>query len=456
MSYNFIIQSFIGVFSYVASKTCINKIFKNTLTISPNSNIDDLTKVILSNHKSFADFYIDVQVLGKKNCYLSRMMVIPILPFSSLLALIDKNIYFFNRSNTNPKQIYNIIEHICKNKILLLYPEGTRNPTNNIVPLKKGCLHSIYEQNLQFQIMNISNKEKVLKEKTLQFNYNINCNILISKPIIPSNYNTFDDFYKHICDEWFKCWQNKEDESCIKFKPQNDDIYVVNKSYQMIFPLFLTGLATYNINYFVNYMYVFYLGLILFWNYIAHIDKKYLENFIYKYNNFQIFLSSMILFIFTLSFDFTNILNSYNFTNILNDYNFTHYTKSFDFTQNLDNIYYIYSFVKLIDFIDTILSIVLNEKFTISQTYQHITIGFFWLNLHNNEIIKEVYYIPILINCVINILYRCIYKSNSYKNNSFKNIIKIFGDFMVFYKTNFNYDNFIVIQVVYNILSYFI
>ena len=25
---------------------------------------------------------------------------------------------------------------------------------------------------------------------------------------------------------------------------------------------------------------------------------------------------------------------------------------------------------------------------------------------------------------------------------------------MVFYKTNFNYDNFIVIQVIYNILSY--
>jgi hypothetical protein len=490
------------VFSYVSSTTSINKLFKNTLTIFPDSNIDDSTKVILSNHKSFADFFIDNQVVGKNTCYLSRLMVIPSIPFSALLSMIHKNTYYFNRSNKNPKQIYNIIELICKDRILILYPEGTRNPTNTIIPLKKGCLHSIYEQNLQLQIMNISNKEKVLSEKKLQFNYNVNCNILICKTIIPSNYDTFVDFYKHICNEWEVCWQNKQDETCIKFKP-HEDIYVINKSYQMIFPVFLTSLAIYNMNYFVNYMYVFYFGLILCWNNIAHIDKKYLENFIYKYNNFQILLSSMILFIFTynLSFDFANILNSYNFTHYTKSFDFTyytksfdftyytksfdftyytksfdfthytksfdftyytksfdftHYTKSFDFTQNLNNIYYIYSFVKLIDFIDTILSIVLNEKFTISQTYQHITIGFFWLNLYNNQLIKEVYYIPILINCVINILYRCIYKSNSYKNNSLKNCIKIVCDFMVFYKTNFNYDNFIVYQVIYNILSYFI
>ena len=311
--YDVIIQSFIGVFSFISSAANYNKIFKNTLTIFPDSHIDPLTKVVLSNHKSFADFTIDGIVVGEKTCYLSRMMVIIILPFSSLFSIINKNIYIFNRSNTNPKQIYNIIKSICKDRILILYPEGTRNPTNTIIPLKKGSLHSIYEQNLQLQIMNISNKEIVLSEKKLQFNYNVNCNILIGKPIIPSNYDTFDNFYKHICDEWEVCWQNKQDESCIKFKP-HEDIYVINKSYQMIFPVFLTSLAIYNINYFVNYMYVFYLGLILCWNYIAHIDIKYLENFIYKYNNFQILLSSMILFIFTLSN--TNILNIVNFNTI--------------------------------------------------------------------------------------------------------------------------------------------
>ena len=52
-----------------------------------------------------------------------------------------------------------------------------------------------------------SNKELALNEKKIKAKYGVTINTIISSPIYPVNYNTFELFIDEICKEWFSCWR---------------------------------------------------------------------------------------------------------------------------------------------------------------------------------------------------------------------------------------------------------
>ena len=170
--------------------------------ISRKAKVHGETKVLLFNHVSWADFIIDNHITDCKSTSISRMILILAIPFSSLLGWFSQTIYFINR--TKRLNIEHVLDEINNKygRYVLLYPEGTRNRTGAILPLKRGFLSTIYKRNLQTQIVFVSNKEKVLDEKSLRIGFDVECKVVESAPIVPSSFATFDNFYQHVSSEW--------------------------------------------------------------------------------------------------------------------------------------------------------------------------------------------------------------------------------------------------------------
>jgi 1-acyl-sn-glycerol-3-phosphate acyltransferase len=351
MLYNIVIQSLLGVYSRLNTIESILNFFDVELSIKTDDIIYSNTKVILSNHKTFADFFIDGYIIGSNVCYLSRIMVVFAVPMTSLYAIITNIIYFFNSNSTSESKMDKIIKNITQDRILLLYPEGTRNPSNNIIPLKRDALKSIYNQNLQIQIMNISNKEKVFNEKKMILTKNVKCNILFSSSIVPSEYNTFDLFYEKISDEWIKLWKINSNyiQNNIKHFTPTKEHYLYSKITILFFPFICCLIVLYNLRTFIYFIHIFYIGLIICWTNISRIDKNEIKTFIKTYNNLQILLSGLMsiigLYIFMINFNNPLLLNDYEPNSLIQNYLLLH------------------AFSKILDFIDTVILIVTNKPF---------------------------------------------------------------------------------------------
>lgn len=171
--------------------------------------IDKTTKSVLFNHVSYADFIIDNYILQCKGCYLSNHYLFLIIPFTCIYAIITRQIYLFNRNTYNTQIGECIVDTVCNkwNRILLFYPEGRRNKTGKIIPLKFGIIKHLYLQKLPCQIINISNKEKVINENRLSVNYGVVCNVVITEQIDPVNFDTLDDFIEKISTMWIQNFQ---------------------------------------------------------------------------------------------------------------------------------------------------------------------------------------------------------------------------------------------------------
>ena len=194
---------------YYNNSINISKLFNVKFTGDNYKNIDKTTKAVLINHVSFADFFIDNCVLQGHGCYLSRWIIFIIMPFSSILSLLANQIYFFKRGNNKLSQLHNIVHTICNknNRILIVYPEGTRNKTLTPIPLKLGMIKALYDKKIPLQIININNKHHVINEKTIQYNKNVTCNVIISQQLDPALFDTFDNFTTKICEIWINIFQ---------------------------------------------------------------------------------------------------------------------------------------------------------------------------------------------------------------------------------------------------------
>ena len=208
--YELIYLLFFGVSNphYTLSK--VNNYFGCKYTGQINK-ISEKSKVYLFNHVGFADFFIDYYIVGGNSCYISRYIILFVLPISSLYSLLTKICYFFKRKKGSKDNVTKIISTIVNkyNKKVILYPEGTRNPNpSSILQLRKGGLNIIYDLNLPLQIININNKNLVVNEKKAKMDFNVACNVLVSNVIYPNKYNSFDDFYDYIILEWKNIFTN--------------------------------------------------------------------------------------------------------------------------------------------------------------------------------------------------------------------------------------------------------
>ena len=218
-------EYFVGLFSifchfiYGYNKhrynTLLNSFYRVSFTGDTfDTSIKPTTKSVLVNHNTWADYFVDNIILNNNGCYLSRYLVFLAMPFSALNSLLTRQVYFFNRSATNRNKTNSnkrneFVHTICNkwNKIMIVYPEGTRNITGKPFPLKYGIIKELYLQQCPLQIMNVSNKTNIFNEKTLATTIGITCNVIISNQFDPKIYDSLDTFITDITTEFIRIYQ---------------------------------------------------------------------------------------------------------------------------------------------------------------------------------------------------------------------------------------------------------
>jgi 1-acyl-sn-glycerol-3-phosphate acyltransferase len=217
--------------------------------------------IYFSNHRSWADFFIDNAVTEYCSKFISRIEVAYILPLYVYITgylLLDVMI-FFKRGKTSIDEFEKIIKHNQLNNAsgndILVYPEGTRRSgLDYACDLKKGMIYYAYKENCPIQFIISKNKEKFLNEKTFTAEKNVNVFVHYSDVYYPDyiKYKSMQEFYDFINTEWkttFHTVYDADHESKlhqyqeIDVTKTYDDNYYINKT--MLYSIRFTIISTF-------------------------------------------------------------------------------------------------------------------------------------------------------------------------------------------------------------------
>lgn len=167
---------------------------------------------ILANHRSFTDFAIDPYasysaIVGRHLAFISML-------FYALLGFIENLFIIIDRSWSREKIFKMVLDYLEKSTVtkrILFWPEGTRRDYTSLTLeetrkfIKPGLLKSIYlHRKFPVQLMLSNNKENVFNEKKLRCNIGITVNTILSDPIYPEDYTSFETFLEKIHTEWHR------------------------------------------------------------------------------------------------------------------------------------------------------------------------------------------------------------------------------------------------------------
>jgi len=177
--------------------------------------------IYFSNHRSWADFFIDNVVTEYCTKFVSRIEVSYILPLYAYISgyLLLDLIIFFKRGKTSISDFEKLIKHNQLNNAsgndILVYPEGTRRSgLDYACDLKKGLIYYAYKENCPIQFIISKNKENFLNEKRLTAEKNVNVFVHYSHVYYPdfTKYKSMQEFYDFINAEWKTTFDTVYDE----------------------------------------------------------------------------------------------------------------------------------------------------------------------------------------------------------------------------------------------------
>ena len=205
--------------------------------------------IYLSNHRSWADFFIDNIVTEYCSKFISRIVVAYILPLYVYICgyLITDAMIFFKRGKTSISEFEKLIKHNQLNNKsgndILVYPEGTRRSgLYYACDLKKGLIYYAYKENCPIQFIISKNKENFLNEKKLTAEKNVNIFVHYSDVYYPDfiKYRSMQEFYDFINAEWkttFNAVYDTDHESKIHEYEQIDVTKIHDNNYYINKPL---------------------------------------------------------------------------------------------------------------------------------------------------------------------------------------------------------------------------
>lgn len=211
----------VAIFNLTIEKKKINNsIFQSKLLNQSHCKLYRISKhkvshskniIYFSNHRSWADFFIDNIVTEYCTKFVCRIEVAYFLPLYAYIIgylLYDTGI-FFRRGNTSIQDFEKLIKHNQLNNKsgndILVYPEGTRRSgLDYACDLKKGLIYYAYKENCPIQFIISKNKEKFLNEKKLTAENNVNIFVHYSNIYYPdvTTYKSMQEFYEFINAEW--------------------------------------------------------------------------------------------------------------------------------------------------------------------------------------------------------------------------------------------------------------
>jgi hypothetical protein len=324
-------------------------------------------------------------------------------PVTCIYALLTQQIRFFRRVRGSSAVVDAHIGSIVANRmVVLLYPEGTRNLTGDIIPLKKGALMSVYARKLRLQVMHVANKELVLDERKMNVHTGICCNIRMSSPIDSSQFDDFDAFYAQVVSVWSDLWHNpwtERHESSAMGTTCTDATDDSPRDYHTHSPplvarlgmigvlavgAYLTRMATFcGIPLTVWSAHIAYGGLVACARYIAPVDASVVQSFSRMYNHLQILTSLYMSYIGWECLDRQNPF-------LTNDFDAGTYAK-------VRWLLLVHAWSKVLDMTDTCILVAKGKR--------HGTIGLVWFYLLRFPNINALYFGAFINSIVHSVMY---------------------------------------------------
>ena len=176
----------------------LNTYFKNKIRVKGTNNIPKKDGyIIIANHVSFEDAFF-INKIFKNTKFIVANGIIAKLFYKNHPDCIYYDIEPKNKINSGIEVKKKILECTRNNINIGIFPEGEFCNVDSLMPFKKGLFYLAYENNITIVPTLI-----LLKKRTkFIFNYNINLNkkivVKIFKPVKPSKFKNFDDYYSYI------------------------------------------------------------------------------------------------------------------------------------------------------------------------------------------------------------------------------------------------------------------
>lgn len=158
------------------------------------------------NHRSWADFFVDVLVTEGRACVLTRRAVVLAFPLLMLPAQLAGAIAPFTRHKRGAasQMLSSTLAHTHWLHSLLVYIEGTRNLRNEPLPLKSGAVRIAFRHRMRVQPVVTAGKERILNEQCWDARRNQTVSVVYGSPLDPSEYPDDEQAFVHAVHSAFR------------------------------------------------------------------------------------------------------------------------------------------------------------------------------------------------------------------------------------------------------------
>lgn len=201
-------------FSYVWSKFMTEAVMGVKLKLVGNRGLyKDGECVFLSNHRAWADFFVDMYLTEGRAFILSRYLVVYAFPLFAIPAMCDGALFAFKRGKPGAHEELNAqldahLKTFPDYAGFVVYPEGTRNVKPRSLSLKRGLLKYTWSRKKTVQVIIAADKEQVLSEQIGKASYGVEIPVGYSDVIHSSEYeNDFEGFAREVQKTWDAEWE---------------------------------------------------------------------------------------------------------------------------------------------------------------------------------------------------------------------------------------------------------
>jgi 1-acyl-sn-glycerol-3-phosphate acyltransferase len=172
------------------------------------SELFNHTCILLSNHRSWADFFICCLTTNSgRSGYISRASVGFLLPIVFLWeAFVQRNAIVFNRGKKTGKVKSRLFTKVAaflrRGGLLLVFPEGHRYLGEGTLPLKRGIIKWAYSNQQPCAVVLHYGNEHVLNEKKMSLNRGVEVVCDHRGVFDPVDFATEGEFFNRISQEF--------------------------------------------------------------------------------------------------------------------------------------------------------------------------------------------------------------------------------------------------------------
>ena len=166
--------------------------------------------LVLANHVNWSDFVIDI-CLVERGVYVSRNVLWYIFfPGSWIRAFLYRDCIFFKRGRSASKApLYKAVEdYVSANRAVIVYAEGTRNPTRKKLPLKMGLVKLAYEKQFPVFVSMTADKADIFDEHRFIVTFGVPIINKKSPLIHPRDYIDLTSFVDAVQRHWDRIWDD--------------------------------------------------------------------------------------------------------------------------------------------------------------------------------------------------------------------------------------------------------